>query len=228
MLYLVLSIRFNKKISYPHTKHMPPTVSRTYPTTLSAKISRKTGRVCSRLLLPRRLKSTQLKFSTCLVCVPTSRYAKINTYLPLRMISIPSTSPKSTYQTHLIASILNITMFTAISKIPMILTCKLPAKDLIATIIAAELTPMLIPIPIPHIHDSPARASAHTSFPVQEKPHRLSKATLRPCLPRRTFLQMTVSCISANGQRRFMESRLFAVLLLPILVLFKSTSLRLI
>jgi hypothetical protein len=34
----------------------------------------------------------------------------------------------------------------------------------------------------------------------------LSKVTPHPCLPRRTFLQMTVSCISASGQRRFMES----------------------
>lgn len=228
ILYLVSSIRFNRKTSYPHTKRMPPTASRTYPTTSSAMISRKTGRACSRLLFPHRLRSTQLRFSTCLVCVPTFRYAKINTYLPLRMSSIPSTSPKSTHQTHSIASILNIITSTAISRIPMISTCKLLAKDLTATIIAAEPTPMLILTPIPLIHDSPARASALTSFPVQEKPHHLSRVTPHPCLPRRTFLQMTVNCISASGQRRFMESRLLAVLRLPIVLLFRITSLRLI
>lgn len=205
---------------------MPPAVSRTYPTTSSAMISRKTGKGCSRRpLFPRRPKSTQRRSSTCWVCVPTSLYAKINTYLSPRPALIPSTNPKSTHQTHSIASIPNIIMSTTISKTPMTSTCKVSAKDLTATIIAAELTTMLILTRIPLTPDSVAQASALTSFPAQERPRHLSKVIRHPCLPHRTFLQLTVSCISASGQRKSTESRLPAVLLSPIVVLFKSISL---
>lgn len=205
---------------------MPPTVSRTYPTTSSAMISKKTGKGCScPPLFPHRPKSTQRRFSTCWACVPTSLYARISTYLSLRPVLIPSTSPKPTHQTHSIASILNIIiMSTTISKTPMTSTCKLSAKDLTVTTIAAGLTTMLILIHIPLIPDSLAQASALTSFQAQERPRHLSKVIHHPCLPHRTFPRPTVSCISASGLRKSMESRLYAVLPLPIVVLFKSTS----
>lgn len=203
---------------------MPPAVSRTYPTTSTAMISRKTGKGCScPPLFPHRPKSTQRRFSTCWVCVPTSLYAKISTYLSLRPVSIPSTNPKPTHQTHSIASILNIIMFTIISKTPMTSTCKLSAKDLTATIIAAGLTTILILTHTPLILDSLAQASALTSFQAQERPPHPSKVIHHPSLPHRTFLRPTVSCISASGLRKSMESRLHAVLPLPIVVLFKST-----
>lgn len=225
ILSLVSSTHSNKKTSYPHTKPMPPAVSRMYPTTSTATISRKTGKGCLRRpLLPHRPKSTQRRFSTCWVCVPTSLYAKISTYLSLRPVLIPSTNPKPTHQKHSIVSILSIIiMSTTISKTPMTSTCKLSAKDLTAAITAAGLTTMLILTHIPRIPDSLARASALTSFQAQERPHHLSKEIHHPCLPHRTFLQPTVSCISASGLRKSKESRLHAVPPLPIVVLFKST-----